>query len=576
MNGRSTGSGGRVVAFGLAGASLAIVALAFLAVRLAAPAMWARVADALIWLSPLSIKVLLAGLLLALAINLRAVQKALAVPRGLLLQVLAIVAASGLVRLLLPFTHRVYYDEDVYLQIAHNIAQQGRAIEPVIVLRQGSALTWATGMYPKWPNGWATLISFFSPHELVGAYAQSYAASLGRIAVVALIAWLLWSSRTRTLLAAAIVALLPANIIWGNTAAVESMSVLLVSLTFLALLVSRRLGYSHRSLVLLALLLATALQFRAETAPLFVVVMAIVLWELRAPGIAGGPQKAALFAGLGAALVCVHALHLAVISVDYDPSMGAGIGFGLGYITANLRTNGRYFFSSPVMGLTTAFAALGLVAGFRRSEVRLAFGVLAFYFCLFLGYFVGSYALPGLEKYAVLGLDAYALLAAYGGERLLQWGRLRNGRALDPLACPAPAIAFSLAFVIAGLVSLPIDLRGWHRTTEPAAQERAFIAACVDQLPQDALVITQIPSVFANQGFSAAAVATWPELAQKGILERYTGRIYLFSGLVPADMEMGVIGEALAAQGMVVVREEKLARQRFVLYLLGNAKERTP
>jgi hypothetical protein len=210
--------------------------------------------------------------------------------------------------------------------------------------------------------------------------------------------------------------------------------------------------------------------------------------------------------------------------------MGEGIGFGLDHILPNLSHNAAYFVEEPYMAVVTGFAVLGMLRH-RRSGGSWVLAIwFLLFFAVFLPYFVGSYRLPGLERYVLMCLAPYAILAATGIDAAIQWATEHAVR-LRP-ATLAPCLA--LAFALTGACATPGHMQRWDAPTQILSQERQFLRRATAQLPPNALVMFPIPSVFINLGRSS--IWPYPDVDRSvldGLLEHAEGEVYLYSGILP-------------------------------------------
>ena len=135
--------------------------------------------------------------------------------------------------------------------------------------------------YNKEPNGWPYILSvvfrLFGVHELAAFLTNNLVYAL-TIVTAFLIGYLLFNSSRIGLFAAMIYALMPECMIWSNTTAVEPSAALFPGLALVCSLVAIR-SRETKSLFLLAVVMAFAIQFRPESIMfLSVTGMVILLW----------------------------------------------------------------------------------------------------------------------------------------------------------------------------------------------------------------------------------------------------------------------------------------------------------
>jgi 4-amino-4-deoxy-L-arabinose transferase-like glycosyltransferase len=255
--------------------------------------------------------------------------------------------------------HRIYFDEDIYANIAQNIAltnQTGMCNYGVFEYGE-YFVHWLS--YNKEPSGWPFLISIvfqmFGTNELY-AFLLNNMIYLGGILVVFFITTNLGGTWLQAFLAALIFALIPHNVIWSNTIAAEPSAALFSGLVILCFFIYFKTD-ARRHLMLLALFIPIACQMRAESG-------LIILWGLAAMLMLSPKmflKKEAWFAGLVAAFFLLpHFLHLYAVS---GHSWGAqGDKFSLAFLGKNLSTNCWYYLNNqhfPV--IATVFALVGLL-----------------------------------------------------------------------------------------------------------------------------------------------------------------------------------------------------------------------
>ena len=221
-------------------------------------------------------------------------------------------------------------------------------------------------------------------------------------------------------------ALIPEQLLWSHTAAVEPFAELTVAFAMLAAVTFVR---SKTKLALVWMVVATvfAVQFRPES--LLIVPLVLLLIALYAPG---EFRSTSLWGAglLGCALSVVYVGHLVAVRSEGwgAPSDRASLEF----LSTNFPVNGWFYLwdeRSPVVyGL---LALLGLVI--HRTKGSL---VTAVYFVLFWGIFIpfyaGSYNYGADVRFSLMTFPALAILAASGAagvSRLLSRRGLPSTRA---------------------------------------------------------------------------------------------------------------------------------------------------
>lgn len=183
-----------------------------------------------------------------------------------------------------PHTHRIFFDEDLYLGIANSMATEGRNI----LCNYGTPTHCTEGILNKDPSGWSFFVSIF--YRIFGSsesLAFSISTAIGTLSIllVFLVSYLLFKNykdrkcEEIALFAALLFALTPAHIIWSGSVATEVPFAFFSLMTILAYLLYFKGGrfYSH---LLAASLLAFTVQIRPEGVVfIFQIIFAFLLFE---------------------------------------------------------------------------------------------------------------------------------------------------------------------------------------------------------------------------------------------------------------------------------------------------------
>jgi hypothetical protein len=355
-------------------------------------------------------------------------------------------------------------------------------------------------------------------------------------------------------------ALIPQQIVWSATAAVEPTA----SLAALAAVLAASLyEISGSALTLGALIISSAyaIQFRPESL-LVLPVVAAVAWprlrhDLQAPR---GWWGLVLFAALTAA----HVGHL--FAVRHLAWGTAGPRFSLAYVAGNLRTNGLFFLSDRRFPVLFAVLALAGLAGGRHGKEKLT---MAAWFALFFGvslvFYAGSYDYGADVRYSLMTYPPLAVLAGAGAAAATR----RSSRRIP--AFPAPAI---LAAVL--LFQFLWYAPGVRAVTDEAWAARAdvrFAKEFASHLPADAYVLTQDPGMFQVWGVSAGQMsravgspgyASW-------LIRQHAGGVYVhwnFWCNVQEPSQPDLCRRAMALGPTTLAAEDRRRDQRFAFYRL--------
>ncbi|MBF0310355.1 MAG: glycosyltransferase family 39 protein, partial [Magnetococcales bacterium] len=329
------------------------------------------------------------------------------VRRGLPLVCLGGMAATAL---LAPSTHRIYYDETIYLNIAQNMAQLGQTQMCNSGGTEYGIYRCDRPEYNKQPNGYPFLVSLvyrlFGVSERVAFLFNNFLLGLAALTVLFIAREISGSWRGAGIAAAAVV-LNPQNLHWYNTTAAEPAAAVTTALVVLAALWHRRQG-GVASLFLLTVLLAFSGHFRPESLLIAPVVLLLLWRSLKAPEVPG-------FLVLLVLLLLPLALHGAVF--HGHPWGSSGKPYSFDYLSLNLQVNlGHYFENRHFPFVWTFLALAGLILPGEGLGRRLAVGLwFLLFWGVFLFFYAGSYAYGADVRYALVSALPLAVLAGGGG-----------------------------------------------------------------------------------------------------------------------------------------------------------------
>lgn len=440
--------------------------------------------------------------------------------RGVVLLFLAVVGFL-MVFALAPQVHRIYYDEDIYANIAQNIA----------LTHQAGMCNYGSFEYdeyfPHWlsynkqPGGWPCIVSLafqaFGVNELY-AFILNNLFLAGGVLTAFFVAHSITGQYLAGILAGLAFILIPHNLTWANTISAETSAGLFSGLTVLSLLVYLKTR-EDRHLFLLALLLPLTCQMRPES---FLIIpwafTAVLLISPRALG----DRKTWTFYLLTFVFLLPHLLHLFATSGE---SWGAeGEKFSMDFFLNNLRTNGLYYLDNnqfPV--LLTALALCGLL--WARSQLRqriLLFLWFLPFWGIFLFFYAGSYKYGADVRFSLVSFMPLAVMAGLGGHALSE--RLKGW-------FPGATFPFSsllvLVLVFSFLKFLPL-VRQVGQEAWGARHDHFFAREFMERIPRRSIVLTHIPTMFLVWGQGAIqtyAGTSNPDLIEN-LLLKYNGHVY--------------------------------------------------
>lgn len=444
--------------------------------------------------------------------------------KGVLL-VLLFVLAFSITSFVVPRTHRIFYDEDIYANVGQNIA----------LTNQTGYCNYGTFEYgeyfPHWisynkePSGWPFLISLmfqmFGTNELYAFLLNNLFFATGAL-VAFFITWHLTGGYFTSFLAGLAFSLIPHNLIWSNTAAAEPSAALFAGLTFLSLIVFLKTR-QDRHLFFASLMIPFACQMRPES--LFVIPLAIAVLIVISPG-TFADRKLWTFTLLTTLFLLPHVLHFYAVS---GHSWGAeGSKFSLEFLGNNLSINGMYYLNDrhfPV--LLTILAALGLFCSRRLIRWRL---LLLCWFLLFWGIFLffyaGSYRYGADVRFAVVSFMPFAVLAGMGGGWIRD--RLDAGTSEGRTGRSGLAIAFVVLIMLFAFIKFMPLISRVGQEAWGSRYDHKYAKEFIGKIPERSIVLTQNPTMLLlwNQN----AIQTYAGINNPGLIKdlmkRYQGHVY--------------------------------------------------
>ncbi|MPZ20809.1 MAG: hypothetical protein GEV06_23300 [Luteitalea sp.] len=500
------------------------------------------------------------GLVLALgAVVLRDIVRRLDRRDGLMM-LMPVVLALGLTLFVAPRTNRIYYDEQIYQNVAQNLADLRLAQMCNDGTVEYGRLQCSSGEYNKQPYAYPHLLSLayraFGVTETTAFVVNAIVMAV-TVSCVYLLVLILFGDRVAAFFAGLLIALTPQQLSWSATAAVEPSA----SLALLAALLCAAHASRSMSTVALAatgVAAAYAVQFRPESF-LIVPVIGSLLWRQRV-----GLSRPRLWwvALLSFALVVVHVGHMFAVRNEGWGTSHARL--SLGYLVENLRVNGGFYLGDerfPV--IFTLLAILGLLSwSFRRERMALALYFFLF-FGIYLVFYAGSYDYGADVRYSLMTYPPLAMLGGLGAARLVGW--------LERITAGLPAqgaVTAGLAFQFLSYAPL---LRATSEEAWAARADVRFARSVVPQLRGNSYVLTHNPGMFHVWGINAgqmSRVVTNPSYLDY-VAARYAGGVYLhwnFWCNVPDPVQQEFCRKALENRPVETVREHRERDQRYAIY----------
>lgn len=538
---------------------------------------WLATADAMSMkaalriLTPRTLELTFLLMAAGLAVNYRGIVDSLP-PRRALPWIVLVLALAAVV-LLPPRTHRIYYDEDIYQNVAQNILWEGRAQMCNEGFVTAGTFTCEAWEYNKEPNAFPFLLSVTfrgSGVEEWAAHWLNHAVfALGAVAVY-WVAGLLFGKTSVAFGAALVYVLTPQNLLWGSTIAVEPSAA-----TFGAVGIGAWIYFckrpSWRSAVFGASSLAFASQFRPESG--LILATAAVAMLLIAPGLL---RRREAYGGafLLFVLLVPHFAHLwAVRNEDWG---SAEAKFSRDYVRHNLKTNASYYVEGADFPPYFTLAALvGLFYSRRRVEVAIMVVWFVLFFGIFIPFYAGSYRYGADVRFAFVSAAPLSILAGAGLALACEWlgRRFSHGSWLQwvPYLLALYAFTHHIPLVRA------VGVEAWQ-----ARADHDTALAMVEELPEDAVMLTHNPGMIQVMGLSAVqtSLATYQPARVDHFFDRFPGGVYFHYNFwcnVDDEVQNEFCADVLAHYGAQVVMEESAGFYRYVLYrLLPRSKPPPP
>jgi dolichyl-phosphate-mannose-protein mannosyltransferase len=486
-------------------------------------------------------------------------------PRLLTLSVLGV----ALTLFAAPRTNRIFYDEQIYQGVGQNIAE----IRLAQMCNDGSVeygrLKCASGEYNKQPYAYPHALSLayrmFGVHSLTAFVVNAMAMAM-TICAVYLLVWVSFRDRDAALFAGLLVALMPEQLLWSATAAVEPTASLAAVAAVLCAAHYQRAGGWPAWLVV-AVAAAYAVQFRPESL-LILPVIGLVVWprirlELDKPS---SWWAVTLFL----CLVAVHTAHLfAIRHIDWGTT---GPRFSFRYIATNLPINGWFYVYDERFPVAfTVLAIAGLISVRHRREGWAMATYFLLFFAVGLVFYAGSYNYGADVRYSLMTYPPLAVLGGLGASRLTQFGAR--------LASPGRSRLATVGVVRAVIVSVLMFQFLWYApvvraTTEEAWAARAdvrFAQSFASEIPRNSYVLTHNPSMFHLWGINAGqmSLVTSNPAYLRFLAQRYSGGLYLhwnFWCNAQDETQQEICRKAFSISPVDVAKEYRERDQHFVFY----------
>lgn len=490
------------------------------------------------WVSPLFMEINFFLMVIGFLINLRLFRTVCGnISKKTWIFVLLIAVGGMLITMFVaPQTHRIFYDEDIYLNVGQNIAELKRAG----MCNDGENLygqyTCRQMEYNKDPSGWPYLVSVLfrvtGPSHRVAYLLNNLVWGLS-ILVVFFTGFLLFEDESTGLFGALLFSFIPEGLRWANTTAAEPSAALFAGLALVSVILFAK-HPGKRPLFLASALIPFAFQFRAESG--MVALLAALVILLMAPGELL-KERIHVFLLLIFLLALPHLVHLYAMRGE---GWGApdGVKFSLKYLNQNFPVNALFYLKNsrfPLLLTILFFAGLGMPmmkikqAGGEAKTVIKFFAwkqktILLSWFLAFWGIFLifyaGSYNYGADVRFSLLSYIPLAVLAGFGASALGRWA----GEKYD-LKWVSTALVLLIFFWCFSF--LPY-IRAETQEAWGARADHRYAELMAQMLPPNSLVLTHNPNMFLLWGKNAAqaSIATGTREHLKHLFGRYQGGVY--------------------------------------------------
>ena len=490
------------------------------------------------WVSPLFLEINFFLIITGIIINLglfRALWKGIR-RRTKIILLLITLSGTLITMFVVPRTHRIFYDEDIYLNVGQNIANLKKAGMCNEGGDQYGEYFCNRLEYNKDPSGWPYLTSLL--FRVVGTsdlacYIMNNIIWGLSVLVVFFTGFLIFRDERAGLFGALIFSLIPEGLRWSNTTAAEPSATLMAGLAFLSVIFFVRTP-GKRPLFLTSVLLPFAFQFRLES--ILILLSSGLIIAFMAPKELA-KERTYLFLLLLIVLALPHLIHIYTVKGQGWGAPG-GAKFALKYLKQNFPVNTLFYLKNhrfPLLFTIFFFAGIGIPelrikkegkdrtaameSLFWREKCILLVWFLSFW-GVFLVFYAGSYNFGADVRFSLMSYMPFAVLAGFGAAALSKWSRERFGWE-------------RLSSVLSGLILLCFIsflpyIRAETREAWAARADHKYAKVMAEKLPPNSLILTHNPNMFLLWAKNAAqaSIATENSGYMNHLFNRYRGGIY--------------------------------------------------
>lgn len=333
---------------------------------------------------------------------------------------LIFIVAFALREVAAPKTHRLYYDEDIYLNIAQNIVNDGTSC----LCDYGTTETCYECIDNKQPFGYSSMIAmaFFitGPSEGVATQITIFLSAL-TVLLIFLMAYLMFKKEEHALFASLIFAFIPTHILWSPTNSAEITFVFFTALAFFGALVYLH-EHKYSVFVFSVVSVAFAAQLRPE-APLILLPFVLFFLFFDKDLLPLLRSYKTLFIILVAVLLFLpSAIHT---KNNSNSDWGSdGDKFSTNYFNENSRANSLYFIDNTRLPFAfTLLALMGLVYGLWQYMRYTSILILWFmsFFLIYAFFYAGSFNYGVDVRFAMSLFIPFAIISGMGAGLIFEF-----------------------------------------------------------------------------------------------------------------------------------------------------------
>lgn len=469
-----------------------------------------------------------------------------------------------------PRTHRIYYDEDIYQNVAQNILWHGRAEMCNEGVIQHGVFDCRDSEYNKEPNSFPFMLSLLFRFTGVGESSSHFlnhvVFAVGVLASM-WIAHLLFDARRIALGAGVLYLLTPENLLWGATVAAEPGAAAFTGIAVVAwILFIRNTSWETGAMAVGAIVLAV--QWRPESILLLALVgvVTVLLEPRRLRQI--GLYVAALMIFI---LLIPHLGHLWAVRGE---GWGANEGnkFSSQYLSNNLVTNARFYFEGkeqPVYFTLLAILGLGVMGRWKEKGSLLAWFLL--FFGVFIPFHAGSYRYGADIRFALLSFMPLTIMGGVGAQWISKKLESRLPKSSWLTALPIlVAVYFFTGY-------LPL-VRSIGSEAWAARADHDIAEELMEQVPVGSIVLTHNPGMIQVMGQTAAqaSVATYNPAKVDEYFRQYAGGVYFHYNFwcnINDSVQNAFCNKILEDYPTQVLDDRSAGFYRYILYRMMPKRE---